>query len=94
MTRPTSVTWSHYNLGDCGHFTGHEPGKRKVSKVGRSKPPPVLTGSNRRGQYAKKWSMLVNTNLSGRFKILSGRFSGGLRNYKAADISRLKLRFL
>ena len=52
-------------------------------KVGRSKPPPVLTsGFNRLkppGQYAKKWSILVNMNLSGLLKILSGRFSGGLR---------------
>ena len=46
-------------------------------KVGRSKPPSVLTSSS--GQYAKKWSILVNTNLGGQLKILSGRFSGGLR---------------
>ena len=38
-------------------------------KVGRSKPPPDLTaGYNRTGQYAKKWSALVNTNLSGQLK--------------------------
>ena len=54
-----------------------------MCKVGRSKPPPVLTGGfnwlNRPGQYAKNWSLLVNTNLSGRLKILRGCFRGRLR---------------
>ena len=46
-----------------------------LSKVGRSKPPLVLTsGFNRPGQYAKKWSILVNMNLSGRLKILRDVF--------------------
>ena len=30
-------------------------------KVGRSKPPLVLTGYNRPGQYSLKWSILVIT---------------------------------
>ena len=37
-----------------------------ASKVGRSKPPPVLTsGLNRPGQYSLKWPLLVNTHESG-----------------------------
>ena len=51
-------------------------------KVGRSKQPLVLTsGFNRLklpGQYAKKWSILVNMNLSGRLEFLNGYFGGGL----------------
>ena len=39
-------------------------------KVGQSKQPPVLTSGNRPGQYAKKWSILVNMNISGRLKNL------------------------
>ena len=35
---------------------------------------PVLTSGYRPGQYAKKWSILVNTNLSGRLKILRDLF--------------------
>ena len=31
------------------------------------------------GQYAKKWSILVNTNLSGRLRFLNGLFGGRLR---------------
>ena len=30
-------------------------------------------------QYAKKWSILVNTKLSGRLKFLNDRFGSGLR---------------
>ena len=46
------------------------------TKVGRSKSPTVLNGGFNRlncpGQYAKKWSILVNTNLSGRLTFLNG----------------------
>ena len=48
-----------------------------ISRVGRSKPTPVLTGYNRPGQYSLKWSLLVNTHQSGRLEILSV-FCGGL----------------
>ena len=54
---------------------------RLACKVGRSKPPPVLTsgltGYNRPGQYSLKWSLLVNTHQSGRLEILNV-FCGGL----------------
>ena len=50
----------------------------KPAKVGRSKPPPVLTsGFNRLKpprSICQKWSILVNTNLSGRLKILKDVF--------------------
>ena len=38
-----------------------------------------LGGQNHPRQCAKKWSILVNTNLSGRLKFLNGRLGGGFR---------------
>ena len=79
------------HLSSTPSISGPGSATDKNNKVGRSKPPPVLTGCL--GQYAEKWSKR-NTNLIGQVKILSGCFSGELRNSKAADITLLKLRFL
>ena len=81
----------------CGNFTfealnlHHE--KSTLEKI---VPQGLIRNTNLTGcpgQYAKKWPKR-NTNLIGQLKILSGRFSGELRNSKAADITLLKFRFL
>ena len=49
------------------------------NEVGWSKPPLVLTIGFNRLKPPRSICQNVNTNLSGRLKILSGRVSGGLR---------------